>query len=91
MLACERHAPGGQAGTSSRIENYPGFPDGIGGAELAAGTYRHARRLGAEFLIGVEIESAHSESDQTIDLTLTSGAKLRGCSGVIARGSPTAS
>jgi thioredoxin reductase len=34
-LVCERHAPGGQAGTSSRIENYPGFPDGVGGAELA--------------------------------------------------------
>jgi thioredoxin reductase (NADPH) len=85
-LVCERHAPGGQAGTSSRIENYPGFPDGVGGAELAAGTYRQARRLGAEFLIGVEIESAHPESDQTIDLTLTSGSKLRGRSGVIATG-----
>jgi thioredoxin reductase (NADPH) len=85
-LVCERNAPGGQAGTSSRIENYPGFPDGIGGAELAAGTYRQARRLGAEFLMGVEIESAHPESDQIIDLTLTSGAKLRGRSGVIATG-----
>ena len=77
-LVCERHAPGGQAGTSSRIENYPGFPEGVGGAELAAGTYRQARRLGAEFLIGVEIESAHPESDQIVDLTLTSGATLRG-------------
>jgi thioredoxin reductase (NADPH) len=85
-LVCERHAPGGEAGTSSRIENYPGFPDGVSGAELAAGTYRQARRLGAEFLIGVEIESAHPESDQIIDLTLTSGAKLRGRSGVIATG-----
>ena len=85
-LVCERNAPGGQAGTSSRIENYPGFPDGVGGAELAAGTYRQARRLGAEFLIGVEIESAHPESDQIIDLTLTSGSKLRGRSGVIATG-----
>jgi thioredoxin reductase (NADPH) len=85
-LVCERHAPGGQVGTSSRIENYPGFPDGVGGAELAAGTYRQARRLGAEFLIGVEIESAHPESDQIIDLTLTSGARLRGRSGVIATG-----
>jgi thioredoxin reductase (NADPH) len=90
-LVCERHAPGGQAGTSSRIENYPGFPDGVGGAELAAGTYRQARRLGAEFLIGVEIKSAHPESDQMIDLTLTSGARLRGRSGVIATASPTAS
>jgi thioredoxin reductase (NADPH) len=31
-LVCERHAPGGQAGTSSRIENYPGLPDGVDGA-----------------------------------------------------------
>ena len=85
-LVCERHAPGGQAGTSSRIENYPGFPDGIGGAELAAGAYRQARRLGAEFLIGVEIESAHPESDQIVDLTLTSGSELRARSGVIASG-----
>ena len=85
-LVCERHAPGGQAGTRSRIENYPGFPDGIGGAELAAGAYQQARRLGAEFLVGVEIESAHPESDQMIDLTLTSGSELRGRSGVIATG-----
>ena len=85
-LVCERHSPGGQAGTSSRIENYPGFPDGIGGAELAAGTYRQARRLAAEFLIGVEIESAHPESDQIIAIILTSGSALRGRSGVIATG-----
>jgi thioredoxin reductase (NADPH) len=85
-LVCERHAPGGQAGTSSRIENYPGFPDGVGGAELAAGTYQQACRLGAEFLVGVEIESAHPESDQIIDITLTSGSELRGRSGVIATG-----
>ena len=82
---CERHAPGGQAGTSSRIENYPGFPHGVGGTALAAGTYQQARRLGAEFLIGVEIESAHPEPDQTVDITLTSG-QLRGRSGVIATG-----
>jgi thioredoxin reductase (NADPH) len=44
-LVVEMHVPGGQAGTSSRIENYPGFPDGISGGELAAGTYRQARRL----------------------------------------------
>lgn len=90
-LVCERHAPGGQAGTSSRIENYPGFPHGVGGAELAAGTYEQARRLGAEFLIGVEIESAHPEPDQTVDIKLTSGSRLRGRSGVIATGVATRS
>ena len=46
MLIVEMHVPGGQAGTSSRIENYPGFPDGISGGELAARTCRQARRLG---------------------------------------------
>jgi hypothetical protein len=60
--------------------------DSVGGAELAAGTYGRARRLGAEFPIGVEIESAHPEADQIIALTLTSGAGLRGRSGVIATG-----
>ena len=44
-LIVEMHVPGGQAGTSSRIENYPGFPDGISGGELADRTYRQARRL----------------------------------------------
>ena len=44
-LVSERHAPGGQAGTSSRIENYPGFPDGVSGAELAESTYHQARVL----------------------------------------------
>jgi thioredoxin reductase (NADPH) len=39
-LIVEFHAPGGQAGTSSRIENHPGFPDGVSGAELAESTYR---------------------------------------------------
>jgi thioredoxin reductase (NADPH) len=51
-LIVEVHAPGGQAGTSSRIENYPGFPDGVSGAELAESAHRQAQRLGAEFLIG---------------------------------------
>jgi hypothetical protein len=50
----ERLAPGGQAGTSARIENYPGFPQGISGAELASGAHDQARRFGAEILAGVE-------------------------------------
>ena len=54
-LVVEALAPGGQAGTSARIENYPGFPDGISGAELAESMYAQARRLGAEVLVGVEL------------------------------------
>ena len=50
-LVVECEAPGGQAETSSRIENYLGFPSGISGDELASRALRQARRLGAEILI----------------------------------------
>jgi thioredoxin reductase (NADPH) len=50
-IAIEREAPGGQAGTSSRIENYLGFPAGVSGDELASRALQQARRLGAEILV----------------------------------------
>jgi thioredoxin reductase (NADPH) len=50
-LVVEREAPGGQAGTSSRIENYLGFPNGVSGDELASRALSQARRLGAEILV----------------------------------------
>jgi thioredoxin reductase (NADPH) len=50
-LVIEREAPGGQAGTSSRIENYLGFPSGVSGDELATRALQQARRLGAEILV----------------------------------------
>ena len=50
-IVIEREAPGGQAGTSSRIENYLGFPSGVSGDELAARALRQARRLGAEIVV----------------------------------------
>jgi len=49
-LLIERKAPGGQAGTSSRIENYLGFPAGLSGADLTRRAISQAMRLGAEFL-----------------------------------------
>jgi thioredoxin reductase (NADPH) len=54
-LVVEREAPGGQAGTSSRIENYLGFPSGVSGDELASRALQQARRLGAEILVTREI------------------------------------
>jgi thioredoxin reductase (NADPH) len=54
-LLLDRHAPGGQAGTSSRIENYLGFPTGISGAELTRRALTQAQRLGAEFLAPLEV------------------------------------
>jgi thioredoxin reductase (NADPH) len=50
-IVIEREAPGGQAGTSSRIENYLGFPSGVSGDELAGRALLQARRLGAEILV----------------------------------------
>lgn len=63
-LLIDKHAPGGQAGTSSRIENYLGFPKGISGSELAGRAIAQARRLGAEFLtaqeaVGVRVEEPY--------------------------------
>ena len=50
-IVIEREAPGGQAGTSSRIENYLGFPSGVSGDELASRALQQAWRLGAEVLV----------------------------------------
>jgi thioredoxin reductase (NADPH) len=53
-LLLDRHSPGGQAGSSSRIENYLGFPAGVSGSELTRRAVTQAQRLGAEFLVPVE-------------------------------------
>ena len=50
-IVVEREAPGGQAGTSARIENYLGFPSGVSGDELSERALQQARRLGAEILV----------------------------------------
>jgi thioredoxin reductase (NADPH) len=85
-LLVEALAPGGQAGASARIENYPGFPNGISGAELAESTYAQARRLGAEVLVGVELVTAGPGGDRTLAMELTSGAAIRARAGVAANG-----
>ncbi len=54
-LLLDRHAPGGQAGASSRIENYLGFPAGVSGSELTRRALTQAQRLGAEFLVPLEV------------------------------------
>ncbi|TLY33102.1 MAG: cyclic nucleotide-binding domain-containing protein [Nitrospirae bacterium] len=52
VLVVESTAPGGQAGSSSRIENYLGFPTGIGGLELASRATSQAQKFGAQLMIG---------------------------------------
>ena len=56
-LLVEREAPGGQAGESSRIENYLGFPTGVSGAELARRATAQARRFGVQILVPQEVEA----------------------------------
>jgi thioredoxin reductase (NADPH) len=85
-LVVEAIAPGGQAGTSARIENYPGFPHGVSGAELAASIYAQASRLGAEIVIGAELLTAAPTDRRTIRLELTGGALIEARTGIAATG-----
>jgi thioredoxin reductase (NADPH) len=64
-IVVERDSPGGQAGTSSRIENYLGFPSGVSGAELSSRALRQARRLGAEILVTRTITRMGASTLQT--------------------------
>ena len=52
LVLLEKGAPGGQTATAAQIENYPGFPDGIGGMELADRVHRQAENVGVEFMLG---------------------------------------
>ncbi len=85
-IVVEAIAPGGQAGTSARIENYPGFPQGISGAELAAGIHTQAARLGAEILIGAELVTAAPTDRGTFSIELTCGSQIEVQTGVAATG-----
>jgi thioredoxin reductase (NADPH) len=65
-LMIEGDAPGGQAGTSSRIENYLGFPSGLSGADLARRAVTQAQRFGVEILTPQEARSVRLEDDYRI-------------------------
>jgi thioredoxin reductase (NADPH) len=71
----ERHATGGQAGQSSRIENYLGFPKGISGGDLARRATAQAKRLGAEIITTLEATGVRVE-DPTKIVTLSDGSEL---------------
>jgi thioredoxin reductase (NADPH) len=66
-LVIEREAPGGQAGTSSRIENYLGFPNGVSGDELASRALNQAKRLGAEILVTRAVEKIGPNCEIVLD------------------------
>src|SRR3954454_12607414 len=71
----EREAPGGQAGTSSRIENYLGFPRGLSGGDLARRAVDQATRFGVEILTPQEVRGVHVEDPYRI-VILTDGSEI---------------
>jgi thioredoxin reductase (NADPH) len=82
-IVIEREAPGGQAGSSSRIENYLGFPAGVSGDELSKRALQQARRLGAEILVTRSI-SGLDPSTRTV--RLDGGDELVGRTIILATG-----
>jgi thioredoxin reductase (NADPH) len=74
-LLLDRLAPGGQAGSSSRIENYLGFPAGVSGSELTRRAVIQAQRLGAELLVPLEVTGVVIDEGYK-HLTLSDGRKI---------------
>jgi len=77
----EREAPGGQAGMSSRIENYLGFPSGLSGGDLARRAVTQARRFGVEILAPQEATTVRVEGPSRV-VTLADGTEL-GCKALL--------
>lgn len=84
-LLIERRAPGGQAGTSSRIENYLGFPSGLSGSELTRRAISQAIRFGAEFLSPREVADIKLKDNYKI-LAFSDGTEINTLSIIIATG-----
>ena len=84
-VVIEGTAPGGQAGTSSKIENYLGFPTGVSGAQLASRGHLQALKFGVHFAISREIVSAQ-QVDGVHRLTLAGGHTVCSRSVVVASG-----
>ncbi len=84
-LLVEREAPGGQAGTTSRIENYLGFPSGLSGSDLARRALAQARRLGAEILSSQEV-AAIRPADRYRTIALDDGAEVSCQTAIVATG-----
>jgi thioredoxin reductase (NADPH) len=69
-VVIERSGLGGQAGVTERIDNYPGFPDGVGGADLAERFIAQARRYEVELLSAVSVEHLAAERSESGDICL---------------------
>lgn len=76
-LLVEKRAPGGQAGTSSRIENYLGFPNGLSGSELTRRAVAQATRFGTEILAPQEVTEIKVKEGGYKVLTLSDGGEVK--------------
>jgi thioredoxin reductase (NADPH) len=84
-LLIDKETTGGQAGTSSRIENYLGFPKGLSGADLARRATAQAQRLGAEILTAQEVTRVRAKDHYRL-VTLADGTELSCHALIIATG-----
>jgi thioredoxin reductase (NADPH) len=84
-LLIERYAPGGQAGMSSRIENYLGFPTGISGEDLADRAFHQAQRFGADVVVVRDVRAIDGV-EGSYRLTLDDGRHVLARSAILATG-----
>jgi len=86
VLVVEKSAPGGQAGVTERFDNYPGFPDGVSGAELADRIIRQAERYGVEILQAVAV-TAITREGPFLQVELSTGGSVLARAVLVATGS----
>lgn len=84
-IVVEREAAGGQAGMSSKIENYLGFPSGLSGGDLSRRAVIQARRFGASLMLAQEVAALQHHAG-ILGITLADGSELRAHSVIIATG-----
>ncbi|HEY6458886.1 MAG TPA: FAD-dependent oxidoreductase, partial [Polyangiaceae bacterium] len=86
VLVLEGNAPGGQAGTSSKIENYLGFPTGISGQALAGRALAQAEKFGAELAVASTVARFDCTGASSYQITLVNGTTVRARAIIIASG-----
>jgi thioredoxin reductase (NADPH) len=86
VLIIEKSAPGGQAGVTERLDNYPGFPDGVAGYELADRMRRQAERYGVEILQAVAVTAIEADGEG-VSVTTATSETYRALAVLVATGS----
>ncbi|HLA93578.1 MAG TPA: FAD-dependent oxidoreductase [Actinomycetota bacterium] len=86
VLIIDSKGLGGQAGVTERVDNYPGFPDGVGGAELADRIVRQAQRYGVEMLQAVSVTSITADGEE-VDVETATGDHYHARAALVATGS----